>query len=130
MDDRVRAAFLFATPEPLEDGSHWTAGFLEWDPYRHVSLTMDVSLVHADGRVEHFEHTLTVPARYVDAGGDVIAPPPAAACRVGAPASSCACSASPSPPADRGDPARSVGALEWTPFDTASARHALRLSFA
>jgi hypothetical protein len=61
MDDRVRAAFLFATPEPLEDGSHWTAGFLEWDPYRHMSLTMDVSLFHADGRVEHFEHMMTVP---------------------------------------------------------------------
>jgi hypothetical protein len=61
MDEEVRAAFLFAEPETLEDGSRWNAGFAEWDPYRHMTLTMDVSLMHADGRVEHFEHSMGVP---------------------------------------------------------------------
>ena len=61
MDDSVRAAFLFAQQETLEDGSRWTACFTEWDPYRHMTLTMDVTLVHADGRIESFEHGMTVP---------------------------------------------------------------------
>jgi hypothetical protein len=61
MDEKVSAAFLFAEPVMLEDGSRWTACFAEWDPYRHMSLTMDVSLTYADGRVEHFEHTMGVP---------------------------------------------------------------------
>ncbi|MCA2979660.1 MAG: hypothetical protein INH41_07925 [Myxococcaceae bacterium] len=62
MDEAARAAFLFADPEPLEDGSRWTACFVEWDPYRHMTLTMDVSLAHADGPGEAFEHVLGVPA--------------------------------------------------------------------
>ncbi len=61
MDDAARAAFLFAEPETLEDGSRWTAGFADWDPYRHMTLTMDVTLMHADGRVEEFEHGMLVP---------------------------------------------------------------------
>jgi hypothetical protein len=61
MDDAARTAFLFAEPEILEDGSRWTARFAEWDPYRHMTLTMDVTLVHADGRVESFEHGMGVP---------------------------------------------------------------------
>jgi hypothetical protein len=61
MDEKVSAAFLFAEPVMLEDGSRWTACFAEWDPYRHMSLTMDVSLTYADGRVEHFEHSMGVP---------------------------------------------------------------------
>jgi hypothetical protein len=56
-----REVFHFGEPERLEDGSTWTACFLEWDPYRHMTLTMDVSLTHADGRVEHFEHGMGVP---------------------------------------------------------------------
>ncbi len=61
MSRSEREVFHFGEPERLEDGSTWTACFLEWDPYRHMTLTMDVSLTHADGRVEHFEHGMGVP---------------------------------------------------------------------
>jgi hypothetical protein len=61
MDDSVSAAFLFAQQETLEDGSRWTAFVTEWDPYRYITLTMDVTLVHADGRVSSFAHGMTVP---------------------------------------------------------------------
>lgn len=61
MGTTAAEAFSFRDPETLEDGSRWTACFSEWDPYRHMTLALAVTLRHADGRVEEFEHGMLVP---------------------------------------------------------------------
>jgi hypothetical protein len=81
MATRVSEAFHSGDPEILEDGSRWTASFADWDPYRHMTLTMSVTLRHADGREEVFEHGMPVPAGVGEADRESVRADVAFACR-------------------------------------------------
>ena len=52
----------YFTPNPLPDGSTWTARFLEGDEARHFTLTFDVSLFRTDGSTDTFEVVVREPS--------------------------------------------------------------------
>lgn len=61
MDPQVVAAFAFAEPQLVLEAGSWTARLVEWDPYRHMSLVVEVTLRRADGSLETFEKGMVVP---------------------------------------------------------------------
>ncbi len=81
MATNVSEAFHFGEAEVLEDGSRWTASFSDWDPYRHMTLTMSVTLRHADGHEEVFEHGMLVPPGIGDTDRETVRSDVAFACR-------------------------------------------------
>jgi hypothetical protein len=61
MDAHVLATFTFGQPQPVDDAGAWTARLVEWDPYRHMCLVVEVTLQPAHGDCEVFEKGMVIP---------------------------------------------------------------------
>lgn len=55
------ATFLFGDAQPLPGGWSWVARCLDWDPYRHMRVVMDVSLRAPDGMTQELELDCSLP---------------------------------------------------------------------
>lgn len=53
--------FLFGDAQPLQEGWSWVARCLDWDPYRHMRVVMDVSLCAPDGTAHDLELSCSLP---------------------------------------------------------------------